>query len=144
MMEENDDVVGQGLVAEPSPEINLLAERVLDAAFEVHRELGPGFPEVVYENAMAIELEAMGLECVKQQSVSLRYKEHVIGEGRLDLLVERRLIVELKAVESLTSVHTAQVLSYLRATYLPLALLLNFNVKRLATGIRRVVLSRMR
>jgi GxxExxY protein len=140
-MIDEPEGIARRMVAEPSPEPDLLAARVLDAAFEVHRELGPGFPEAVYENAMAIELAELGLPCVQQQPVSLHYRDRVIGEGRLDLLVDGRLIVELKAVESLASVHTAQVLSYLRATHLSLALLLNFNVRRLATGIRRIVLS---
>jgi GxxExxY protein len=116
------------------------AEAVIGAAIEVHRALGPGYLESVYEEAMAVELELRGIKFQKQAPIALRYKGHPIGEGRLDLLVEGCLIVELKAVDALASIHTAQALSYLKATGLHLALLINFNVPVLSGGLKRVVL----
>ena len=126
---------------EPPSELDALAERVLDAAFEVHRDIGPGFGEHCYEAAMAIELGLRGVPFLRQPVIKLRYKGHDIGEGRMDLLVDQQLVVELKAVESLAPVHTAQVLSYLKASRLTLGLLLNFNVRRLVMGVRRVILT---
>jgi GxxExxY protein len=128
---------------EPPAELDALAEQVLDAAFEVHREIGPGFGEHAYETALAIELRLRGVPFTRQPTVRLRYKGYDIGEGRMDLVVCGQLIVELKAVESLAPVHTAQVLAYLKASGLTLGLLLNFNVRRLALGVRRVILSRL-
>jgi GxxExxY protein len=137
---DQDHETGQGN-REPSEELDLLAERVLDAAFEVHRALGPGFGELAYENALAIELGLLGVPFERQVTIPLRYKGHDIGEGRVDLLVDGQLVVELKAVDSLAPVHTAQLLAYLSASRLTLGLLLNFNVRRLAVGIRRVIRS---
>ena len=119
-----------------------LAGIVVDAALEVHRALGPGFPEGAYEQALAVELELRGIPFQCQVPIAIKYKGFDIGEGRLDLLVEDSLIVELKATESLAPVHVAQVVSYLRATHHHLGLLINFNVRLLKQGLRRVVLSR--
>ena len=127
---------------EPDKELDELASRVVDAAIEVHRELGPGFLENLYEQALLIELETRGIPCETQIEVPLRYKGKDIGSGRVDMLVGKRLILELKSVNALLPVHTAQVLSYLKATNLNLDLLLNFNVKLMRDGIRRVVLNR--
>jgi GxxExxY protein len=121
--------------------VNILARRVLDAAIEVHRHLGPGYAESVYENALAIELGLRGLSYQRQAGFSVAYKGSQVGEGRTDLLVERLLIVELKAVDHLTEVHVAQAISYLKATGLPLALLVNFDVPVLMRGVRRVALN---
>ena len=126
---------------EPSLAVDAVARQVVDAALAVHRELGAGFGEGVYENALAFELELRGVDFERQRSVRVAYRGRVVGEGRMDLLVERRLVVELKAVDALAAVHTAQLLAYLKATGLTLGLLLNFNVPRLALGLRRVVLS---
>jgi GxxExxY protein len=125
-----------------SDRLEELSAVVVDAALEVHRALGPGFPEGVYEQALAVELELRGVPFQRQVPIAVKYKGFDIGDGRLDLLVENRLIVELKAVEILAPVHTAQVLSYLRATHHPLGLLISFNVRLLKQGLRRVVLSR--
>ncbi|MCC7204387.1 MAG: GxxExxY protein, partial [Phycisphaeraceae bacterium] len=102
--------------------------------------LGPGYLEVIYEKAMAVEMSLRGLAFSQQVPIELRYKGQPVGEGRLDLLVDSQVIVELKAVESLATIHQAQLLSYLRATGLRLGLLLNFNVPVLRDGIMRVVL----
>jgi GxxExxY protein len=94
----------------------------------------------VYEEALCIELELRGIPFTRQPGIKLVYKGRTVGNGRLDLLVAGCLIAELKAVDSLAEVHTAQVISYLKATGHQLGLLINFNVPRLMQGVRRVVL----
>ena len=115
-----------------------VAERTIGAAITVHETLGPGFSEAVYAKALSIELEAQSIRHLTEYPIALRYHDQVIGEGRLDLLVEDLLIVELKAVETLQAIHTAQVISYLKITGLPVGLLINFNVPILKQGLRRV------
>jgi GxxExxY protein len=126
---------------EPDRAIDDVARNVVDAALEVHRTLGAGFAEGVYEHALAIELALRGIKCERQVPIAVTYKGHEVGEGRLDLLVEDCLVVELKAVETLLPVHVAQVVSYLRATQRCLALLMTFNVRQFRDGLRRVILS---
>ncbi|MCC7087907.1 MAG: GxxExxY protein [Chloroflexi bacterium] len=130
------------MTREPDPQLDELASRVIGAAIEVHRVLGPGFLESVYEAALCAELEQRSIAYARQAVVEVSYKGRPVGESRLDLLVERRLIVELKAIDALAPIHMAQVLSYLRATGIHLALLINFNVPRLRDGgIKRVIRS---
>jgi GxxExxY protein len=124
---------------EPDEEIDKLAHRVIGAAIEVHRYLGPGFTESVYEAALVHELDLQGLACQRQVPVAVGYKDATIGAGRIDLLAANRLIIELKLVESLLPVHHAQLLSYLKATGIQLGLLINFNVHVLRNGIKRIV-----
>jgi len=127
---------------EPSPAVDECARAVIGCAIEVHRTLGPGFLEAIYEQALAVEMELRNIPFVRQPVFELAYKSRPIGTDRLDFLVDRQLVVELKAVEQLTPVHTAQVVSYLKATNLHLGLLLNFNVRQLVpTGVKRVVRS---
>ena len=126
---------------EPGKELDNLARVVIDAAIEVHRELGPGFVESVYEEALAVELRLRDVEFERQKPMAVFYKGNPVGEGRVDLLVGGALIVELKAVEKLLPVHKAQVISYLKARGATLALLINFNERLLKDGIQRVVLS---
>ena len=115
---------------------------IIGAAIEVHRTLGPGFPETIYEEAFCMELRLREIPFKRQVDVQVHYKGEVVGSGRLDLLVGDSVIVELKAVEALASVHVAQVLSYLRATGHQLGMLFNFNVRILKDGgIERVALS---
>jgi len=140
-MNRQDAGDAKGLFSEPPRYLDEAAHRVLGAALEVHRALGPGFLEAVYEDAMMIELELRGIAVQRQVALPLSYKERPITSGQIDLLVEGELVVELKAVESLHAIHTAQVLSYLRAGDFQLGLLINFNVPLLKQGIRRVVLS---
>lgn len=119
---------------------NLLTRRIIGAAIEVHRVLGPGLLESVYETALCYELRNQGLETDRQVLVPLRYKGLDLRTGiRLDLQVEKRVIVEVKSVEHLHEVHRAQLLTYLRLTNTRLGLLLNFNVKYLRDGMRRIV-----
>ena len=124
---------------EPSEELDTLAHAVIGAALEVHRLLGPGFLESVYEEALCLELNLRGIPFRRQVPVNVEYKGQRIGEARLDLLVADRLIVELKAVETVPPVHLAQVLSYLKTSGLQLGLLITFNVPTLRQGIRRVI-----
>jgi GxxExxY protein len=126
---------------EPPERLDEYARRVVGAAIEVHRRLGPGFVEAVYERAMLIELERVGLAVQSQVVVPIMYRDVPIAEGRLDLVVENELVVELKAVDALLHVHRAQVLSYLKAGAYQLGLLINFNVPILRHGIRRVIWS---
>lgn len=118
---------------------NELSGRVIGAAIEVHRILGPGFLESAYELALCVELKERGVPFQSQVAVELGYKGHPVGQGRLDLLVAGQLVVELKAVERLTPLHEQQLLSYLRVTGRQLGLLINFNVTSLRQGVRRVV-----
>jgi GxxExxY protein len=126
---------------EPDPECDRLAYTVIGAAIEVHRHLGPGYLEAVYEEAMDVELKMRGIPFEPQKMITVDYKGHAVGEGRIDLLVGGILVVELKAVEALAPIHKAQVISYLRMLRLPLGLLINFNVPVLSKGAHRVVLT---
>ena len=101
--------------------------------------LGPGLLESVYEEAVAIELALRGIPFERQVRITLAYKGHLIGEGRLDLLVDDRLVLEPKAVDKLVGLHQSQLRSYLTATRYPLGLLINFNVELLKDGLRRVL-----
>ena len=113
-----------------------LTERVIAAAIRVHKELGPGFLEAMYEEALAIELAAAGLTFERQKLLPVFYREHLIGEHRLDFLVEQKVILELKAISALEDIHFAIVRSYLKAANLDDALLLNFATARLT--VKRV------
>ena len=118
-----------------------LTSRIIGAAISVHRELGPGLLESTYEACLAIELETLGIAFRRQASLPIRYRDHLIEEAyRLDFLIAERVILELKSVEALLPVHTAQVLTYLRLSKLKLGLLLNFNVPVLKDGIKRIIL----
>jgi GxxExxY protein len=113
-----------------------LTQRIISAAIRVHKELGPGFLEAMYEEALAIELTAAGLTFERQKLLPVFYREHLIGEHRLDFLVEGKVIVELKAISALEDIHFAIVRSYLKAANLDDALLLNFATARVT--IKRV------
>lgn len=126
---------------EPDSETDRLAHEVIGAAIEVHRVLGAGFLESIYEAALCVEMQLRGIPFVRQAPVSVNYKGHAVGEGRMDLLLGGKVIVELKAADSLSPIHKAQVISYLKATGLQVALLINFNVITLREGIQRIVVS---
>jgi GxxExxY protein len=102
-------------------------ESIIAATIAVHRELGPGFLETVYEQALAVEFAIRGIAFVRQKSIPLFYRDHQIGEHRIDFLVEDKIVVELKAVEALEKVHFAIVRSYLKAAGLSDGLILNFS-----------------
>jgi GxxExxY protein len=127
---------------EPPLYLDELAHHAIGAAIEVHRELGPGYIESVYEIALARELALRQLEFRTQVAIPVEYKGARIGEHKLDVLIAGELVVELKAVESFSTIHYAQLQSYLRAGAFRLGLLINFNVAVLRQGIRRVINSR--
>lgn len=126
---------------EPVPgEINRVSEGVIGAAIAVHRELGPGFLESIYAHAMWLELDARGLRFECEKPVDVLYRGTRIPGQRIDLLVEGRVVVEIKAVGAIEPIHVAQVVSYLKTTGLRVGLLINFHERMLKDGIRRVVL----
>tara|TARA_R110002111_G_scaffold42180_4_gene77799 strand:+ start:1030 stop:1482 length:453 start_codon:yes stop_codon:yes gene_type:complete len=125
----------------PIPDaLNTLAEAVIGAAIEVHRELGAGFHETTYQRALMIELELRGVSFASEVPVTLVYKDKPIGDGRIDLLLDNSLVVELKAAPANPEKYRRQVLSYLKATGLRLGLIINFEVELLKDGISRVIL----
>ena len=134
---------GAGTRSEPEGEVDDLARRVIGAAIEVHRHLGPGFLGRVCEEALAIEFQIRDIIHQRQFPIGVSCKGAMIGEGHLDFLVGGRLIVVLKAVEGLAAIYKSQVMSYFKATRLQLALLINFNVLVLKHGVPRVILSRI-
>ena len=117
-----------------------LTKQIISAAIEVHSSLGPGLLEKLYEEALAYEFELRSIKYERQKAIILTYKNKDIGVHRLDLIVENRVIVELKAVNELHPVFDAQILSYLHAVNLHVGLILNFNTKRLKEGIKRFVI----
>jgi GxxExxY protein len=119
--------------------INDITYAINGAVFEVNNILGPGFLEKVYENALLVELKTKGLKAENQVPITVSYKGEVVGEYAADLLVEGKVIVELKTVESLDSLHQAQLLNYLKATGLHVGLLVNFKHKK--ADIKRLVLN---
>jgi len=121
--------------------VTQLTQKIIGAAIEVHRHLGPGLLESAYETCLAYELEKAGLRVERQKPLSVTYKEIQLEQGyRIDLWVERQVIVELKAVEEITDVHQAQILSYLKFSGCRVGLLINFNVNLLKDGLRRYVM----
>jgi GxxExxY protein len=127
---------------EPIPaEVEELATQTVDAAFKVHKELGPGLLESVYEVCLVYELSKKGLKAVRQLELPVVYQGVQLDAGlRLDILVEDQLIVEVKAVEKFAPVHQAQLMTYLKLTNRRLGLLINFNVPLIKQGIKRVIL----
>lgn len=124
---------------EVEPGLNQLTHAVIGAAIEVHRELGPGLDEVLYEAAMDRELTIRKISFERQAIVPVVYKGAIVGDRRLDFIVERQLVLELKAVAELAPVHLAQLRTYLTITGLQLGLVINFNVTVLRDGIKRVI-----
>jgi GxxExxY protein len=114
-----------------------LTHRIIGSALEVHRGLGPGLLEATYERALRLELQNAGLAFVRQVTVPVLYKGVIVGEYRADLIVENKVVVEIKSVDRLVGLHEAQLLAYMRVLGLPTGLLLNFNTEVLKSGIRR-------
>ncbi len=122
--------------------INILTEKIIASAIAVHRELGPGLLESAYEACLLFELTDRGLLVERQKALPVLYRDVRLDCGyRLDLVVEGKIIIELKAVERIEPIHQAQILSYLKLSDCKIGLLLNFNVKVLKNGIRRFVLN---
>jgi GxxExxY protein len=126
----------------PGENHDQLTERIIGAAIEVHRHLGPGLTEEMYEEAYCHELDLLGIQYARQVPVAVMYKQKQIGKTRIDLIVENRVIVELKSCESLGPIHRAQCITYLNVTGKQVALLINFNVAILKDGVKRIVLTR--
>jgi GxxExxY protein len=138
MSEQRPTVKTRTLVSD-LPE-NAITERIIRCAIEVHRQLGPGLLESVYEEALAIECELDGLHVARQVKIPVQYKGRPIGEYRLDLLIENLVIVEIKSVERYDPVFEAQILTYLKITGKRVGLLINFNSRLVKDGIRRFIL----
>ena len=107
-----------------------LSYQVMQAVFEVHNHLGPGFTEDIYENALALELEIKGIPFERQTQIQVHYKDRFVGNYRLDMVIDSKIILELKAVTQVNDVFKAQLLSYLSATGMQLGILINFGTKR--------------
>lgn len=120
-------------------DLELLSEKAVDAFFHVHKNLGPGYPEKVYESALCLELGKRSLSFERQKAIRIIYPPDAVldPEYRLDLVVEGKIIVEIKCVETILPVHQAQLYAYMKMTCLPLGFLVNFNVPLIKDGIRR-------
>jgi len=119
---------------------NEISKMIIGCAIDIHRNIGPGLLESCYENALALELRQMNLEVKQQVPMPFIYKDVRLDVGyRLDLLVENKVIVEIKSIEILMPVHHSQTLTYLKLSGLKLALLMNFNVEILKNGLHRLV-----
>lgn len=119
---------------------NELSNIIIGCAIEVHRQLGPGLLESAYQECLYFELKNQGLNVVKEKPMPIVYKDVKLDHGyRLDLLVNNKVVIEIKTVETFTEVHTAQVLTYLKLGNYKLGLLLNFYVSSLKNGIKRIV-----
>ena len=116
-----------------------LAREVIAAAKEAHRHLGPGFAEKIYEEALCSELKEAGIPFERQREISVLYKNWPIGTHRLQLLVDGSLLVKIEVIDAVAEIHKARMIAWLRATGLPLGLILNFNVPILKNGIQRVM-----
>ena len=126
--------------SELSDELNALSYKVIGLAIEVHRQLGPGLLESAYQACLLYELQKAGLKVEREIPLPIHYKEIKLEQGyRIDLLVENKLVIELKTVEEFTSVHHAQILTYLKLGKYPLGLLINFNSKILKNNIKRFI-----
>ncbi len=121
-------------------EINEITEKIIGGAIEVHRNLGPGLLESVYEKALIIEFEAINLKFENQKKLNVKYKNRDIGEYRIDFLIENSVVLELKSVERHDPVFEAQLLSYMKLGSYKVGLLINFNSKLLKDGIKRMIL----
>lgn len=123
--------------ADIDPFLDVLTKRIIGAAFTVARALGHGFLEIVYRNALKEEFSVLGLRCAVEEPFCIHYREKVIGKYVADLVVENSVVVELKAVASLSKSHSAQVFNYLKASNLPVGMLFNFGTQSLE--FRRVL-----
>lgn len=121
-------------------DIEELATKAIDCGFHIHKRLGPGLLETVYEAVLAASLARVGLRVERQKSIPIRFDDLIIVDGfRADLIIEERLIIEVKSVERSAPVHAKQLLTYLRLTEQPLGLLMNFGCETFREGLKRVV-----
>jgi GxxExxY protein len=117
-----------------------ITERIIASAIEVHSTLGPGLLESVYEEALAYEFKLREIDYERQKEIMLNYKGKSIGSHRIDFLIEREVILEIKATDGIHKIFEAQLLTYMKAMKKKVGLLINFNVERLKDGIKRLVL----
>ncbi|TGE85156.1 GxxExxY protein [Pseudoalteromonas sp. KS88] len=118
---------------------DIITQKVIGCAIEVHKQLGPGLLESSYENCLMYELQQMGIEAVNQVEFPITYKNIEINAGyRLDILIPDELVIELKAVDKLAPIHSAQLITYLKLSGIKTGLLINFNVTKLVNGIKRI------
>ncbi|HEX2458670.1 MAG TPA: GxxExxY protein [Vicinamibacterales bacterium] len=122
------------------PETEVVASHIIGAGIEVHRTLGPGFLETIYQQALCLELAARGIGFERERAISVHYRGHAIPGQRVDLIVADAVLVELKATTRTDPMLEAKVISYLRTTGLRLGIVLNFNCQTLKEGIKRIVL----
>ena len=121
-------------------EINQLTEKIIGCAIEVYKTLGPRLLESAYEECLSYELSRNGIPFERQKNMPVRYKGNLLDCGyRLDLLVDNKVVVEIKAIDSFSPIHEAQVITYLKLSSCSVGLLMNFNVRKLTSGIRRIV-----
>lgn len=123
-----------------SEELEAVVHRTIGCCIEVHKALGPGLPERAYKRAICLELSAEGISFEAEKRYSVFYRDRLMCEKRVDLVVEAQLVLEIKSVEQLAPVHRAQLRSYLRISKLPVGMLMNFNVAVLPDGMKRMVL----
>jgi GxxExxY protein len=122
-------------------EKDFLTQKVIGCAIEVHKELGPGLLESSYESCLMYELLKAGIDAENQVSLPIRYKEVDIENGyRLDILIPKKLIIELKAVDKILPIHSAQLITYLKLSNIKTGLLINFNVQKITNGLKRISL----
>ena len=134
----NAEVIGSRYSDREYPE-KALTERIIGCAIAVHRELGPGYLEVIYERALAHEFIKQGVRSERQRIAKVFYDGVEVGEHRIDLFVEGKVVVELKSVDEISQRHVAQVISTLKAVGATVGLLINFDQARLVDGVKRVV-----
>ncbi len=119
---------------------NELSSKIIGACIEVHKQLGPGLLESTYEVCLAHELKSLGLDVIQQVPLPVVYKEIKLDAGyRIDMIVENKVIIEIKSVDNLAPIHTAQLLTYLKLREIRLGLLINFNSVKLVDGLKRIV-----
>lgn len=128
-------------IESPLPrELESLIQKVIGLAIEVHRTLGPGYIESIYEKALCYELDKAGISHLRQIEILVPYKDINLPGQRLDLLIEKQLIVDLKTVDQISPIHEAQILSYMKSQKIRAGLIINFKVQQLRLGIRRFVI----
>lgn len=120
-----------------------LTHKVIGFAIDIHKQLGPGLYENVYKDCLIHKLNGVGIQFEKEKTIPIKFDGLILERGfRIDLLIENRIVIELKSVEKLTDIHLTQMITYLKLGKFPLGLLLNFNVSMMKEGIKRVVNSR--
>ena len=125
-----------------SPELEAVVTQVVDVGYTVHRELGPGFKERIYERAFCLELDSRGIQYECEKKIEVKYKAWRIPGQKVDLVVAGAVLVELKAAPVIKRIHRRQILSYLKTMDLQIGLLINFNVSLYGSGVKRVIRSK--